>query len=174
MTKAPIEFTGQPILIEFRPHLRASRGKLVGPHAGGDDVHAATFLLRRLIILDRALLRHHPELNRILAHEIFHFVWWKAPAIRRAYALLIQQEFARSIQGEMGWSADWRKQALNPVDIQSNSRRFRDYLCESFCDSSACLLLHIPRHPEITLPAAARRQRQAFFESKLAGKRLKI
>jgi len=164
LTNATIEFIGEAIPIEFRPNLRAR----------GSEVHASTFLHRRLIILDSALLRNRPERERILAHEIFHFVWWKAPAIRAAYADRIHQEFASGIKGEMGWSAEWRKLELKPADLKHHTRRFRDYLCESFCDSSACLLLRISRHPEITLPARARRARRNFFEAYVAGRRLKI
>jgi hypothetical protein len=156
-----IEFAGQPIAVEFRSNLRA-------------DFHAASFLHRRLILLDQALLRDKGECERILAHEIFHFVWWKAPALRKEYGSLVRREFAAATPGEMGWSADWRKQALRPGDVPNNSRRFREYLCESFCDSSACLLLGISRHEEITLPASARKIRRRFFEANLADRRLKI
>jgi len=171
-----IEFTGQAILIEFRPRLRAHRGKL-GEHGSderGAEVHAASFLHRRLIILDSALLRNKRECERILAHEIFHFVWWKAPAIRTEYGSLIGREFITATPGEMGWSADWRKQALRAGDVANNSRAFREYLCESFCDSCACLLLGISRHEEITLPASARKIRRHFFEANLAGRRLMV
>jgi hypothetical protein len=156
-----IEFAGDPIRVEFRSNLRA-------------DFHAATFLHRRLILLDQALLRDKGESERILAHEIFHFVWWKGPLIRKDYEVLIRREFAAGSPGEMGWSADWRKQALRTGDVRNNSRRFREYLCESFCDSCACLLLGISQHEEITLPASARKIRRRFFEANLAGQRLKI
>jgi hypothetical protein len=156
-----IEFAGAPIHVEFRSNLRA-------------DFHAATFLHRRLILLDQPLLRDKRECERILAHEIFHFVWWKAPRIRKDYEVLIRREFAAQTPGEMGWSADWRKRALRAGDAPNNSRRFREYLCESFCDSCACLLLGISRHEEITLPASARKIRRHFFEANLAGRRLKI
>jgi hypothetical protein len=166
-----IEFAGEPIHVEFRSNLRARRGKL---DERGAEVHAASFLHRRLIILDQELLRDKRDCERILAHEIFHFVWWKAPAVRKKYGSLIRQEFVAGTPGEMGWSADWRKQALHPNDVRNNSRRFRDYVCESFCDSCACLLLEISRHHEITLPPSARKTRRHFFEANLAGRRLKI
>ena len=164
LTKARIEWIGDPIPIEFRPNLRA----------GASEVHACTYLRRRLIVLDTALLGDPRECERILAHEIFHFVWWKSPGLRERYTRLIHAEFAAGTRGEMGWSAEWRKLALRRVDVHKNSRRFREYLCESFCDSSACLLLGIGRHPELTLGAAARRKRRSFFEANLAGRRLKI
>ncbi len=172
-TSPALEFCGEPILIEFRPNLRAWRGKLSDTDRGS-EVHAATFLRRRSIILDRALLRNTAECERILAHEIFHFVWWKAPAMRADYARLIHRELASGAEGEMGWSAEWRKLALKPADTLCNSRRFREYLCESFCDSCACLLLGVSRHPEITLAAPARRARKKFFEANVAGRRLMI
>ena len=164
LTKAKLEFVGEPIPIEFRADLRA----------GTAEVHASTYLHHRLIVLDTALRRSPRECERILAHEIFHFVWWKAPSIRSQYARLIGGELAAGARGEMGWSAEWRKLALRPTDLGGNTRRFREYLCESFCDSCASLLVGIARHPEITLTARSRRGRQSFFEANLAGKRLKI
>jgi hypothetical protein len=159
-----IEFTGEPIPIEFRSNLRAGR----------DEVHASTHLHRRLILLDIALLKNPRERDRILAHEIFHFVWWKAPLLRAAYSALIQEELSAGATGEMGWSAEWRKVALKRNDVQQHSGRFRDYLCESFCDTCACFLLNIKRHPEITLRAKFRGTRGNFFAANLAGRRLKI
>ncbi len=161
-----VRFHGEPILVEFRRSLRASRGKLVSGSHAGSAVHAASFLRERRIVLDSALLRNAAERDRILAHEIFHFVWWKLPpATRGQYANIIRAERLSSVPGEMGWSAEWRKNALAPSDWFAGTRRFRDYLCESFCDSAAALIVSLKQHPEITLPAGARRARFAWLRN---------
>ena len=159
-----VTFRGKPILIQFRPSLRAYRGKLISGGDIGTAVHAASFLRDRRIILDRALLRNTAERDRILLHEIFHFVWWKLiERHRREYQEMIECEQARFVPGEMGWSAQWRKEALRDVDGAIGTRRFHEYLCESFCDSAAAHVLQLRNHPEITLPASARRVRTLWM-----------
>jgi hypothetical protein len=167
-----VEFAGEPILIEFRPCLRAWRGKLICGGERGDEVLAGSFLRERRIVLDAALLDDAGERDRILVHEIFHFVWWKlGPRLRAGYEELLRAEKAR---GELGWSAEWRKQQLRAEDWRRRTRRLKDYLCESFCDTAAAFLLEIPRHEEITLNARARLARRTWMEESLGGRRLKI
>lgn len=164
-----VAFRGQPILIEFQPFLRAHRGKLLSGEARGVAVHAASFLHQRRIVLDRALLRHPRECDRILAHEIFHFVWWKLPpSARTEYEALINAEMAAGLPGEMGWSAQWRKEALPPAYRTRLASRWREYVCESFCDTAAAHLLSLRAHAEITLPARARRLRTRWMRDFLA------
>ncbi len=164
-----VAFRGPPIPIEFQPVLRAHRGKLLCGEAAGTAVLAASFLHQRRIVLDRALLRNPRERDRILAHEIFHFVWWKlAPSTRSQYEAIIQTELAAALPGEMGWSAQWRKEALPPANRARRTPRWREYLCESFCDTAAAHLLSLRAHDEITLPAAARRLRARWMRSFLA------
>ncbi len=171
-----MNFEGQPVRVEFRPRLRVSKGKLVTQGQRGTAVHAAAFLRERRIVLDRSLLRKRSERDRILAHELFHFVWWKGGVKRRAsYEALIRAELKRTAcHGEMGWSAELRKQGLTLVDRERRTRRWREYLCESFCDTAAAFALEFHSHPEITLAATARRQRYRWFHANLDLERLKI
>ncbi len=133
-------------------------------------VHAGSFLRRGEIVLDSALLESPPELARILIHELFHFVWMKLgnPA-RRSYELLLESECRRGVAGELGWSAEHRKRALAARDRIARNRRWREYVCESFCDTAAWLFTSRRRHGEFTLPAPERRLRQRWFGE--AGKR---
>lgn len=151
------------------PELRAEGGTLRTGGTRGVAVHAGSFLRRREIVLDSALLKSPPELARILIHELYHFTWMKLgnPA-RRSYERLLESECRRKIAGELGWSAECRKRDLAPRDRIARSRRWREYVCESFCDTAAWLYLGRRRHGEYTLPAAERKLRRRWFED--AGK----
>jgi hypothetical protein len=141
----------------------------------GAEVHAGSFLRERRIVLDRALLRFPSERNRILAHEIFHFVWWKLnPRLRFAYEGLLHNEIRMRAKGEMGWSSEWRKQRLLPDDWRRRTRRLKDYLSESFCDTAAAVLLGLADHEEITLPARVRRSREVWMKENIFQGRLSI
>jgi hypothetical protein len=112
------------------------------------------------MVFDRSLA----EFRRVFVHEVFHFVWLrKGNAGRRSYEDLVGAECRAGAPGELGWSAEWRKRALQPRDIQTRSRRWREYCCESFCDSAAWLYAGVGRHAEFTLAARPRKRRQAWF-----------
>ncbi len=159
------EAHGQPIEITFARDLRAHRGKLLtGREARGREVHAASFLRERRIVLDAGLKRKPRELDRILTHELFHFAWLRlGNPKRRSYEALLDAEIRRRMAGELGWSAERVKESLNRADRAGRSRRWREYVCESFCDSGAWLLAGRGRHAEFTLPAPARRARREWF-----------
>lgn len=157
----PLE--GAPIHLGFRPSLWAWRGRLrAGPP--GSPVHAATFIRTRRILLETALLRNPSELARILIHELFHFVWVRLgnPA-RRSWEALIQQEFRAGARGELGYSALWRKQALQPGDRQARTRRWREYACESFSDSAAWCFGGQDSDDEFTLGSRWRLRRRRWL-----------
>ena len=159
--------------IHFEPQLRATRGKLVSGGQTGAAVHAGAFLRERRIVLDADLLVNAPELVRILTHELFHFVWRKLDnATRRAWDELVRQQM--DLPGELGWSAEWRKQALSKADPLERTRRWREYLCESFCDSAAWYYSGNQRHREFTLPAKYRRLRRRWFEKLTEERRLPL
>ena len=140
------------ISVELRPALAVSRGKLVSGSSPGFQVHAATYLHERRIILDSALLRKPPELKRIFAHELFHFVWWKLGNARRlSWERVLTREVSMGARGELGWSAESRKEKLSPRDIQERTRLWREYCCESFCDTGASLFVEAKKHGELTL-----------------------
>ncbi len=143
--------SGRPIRVELRRSL--------GPHL------AATFIPRRLILLDAQVLETPGDFERILIHEIFHFAWIRlSNARRRDWEGILAAERA---PGELGWSAEWRKAKLTATDCRRRSQRWRRYARESFCDSAAWLYSGL-RHDEFTLPAPARRLRKRWFLENLA------
>jgi hypothetical protein len=146
--------SGRPVRVEIRQDL--------GSH------HAASSIPRRLILLDRGLLTDPREFDRILVHELFHFVWVRlSNRVRREWEQQLGREFRGKIAGELGWSAEWRKNDLRPGDVRSRSLRWRRYVCESFCDSAAWVYSEVARHPEFTLPPAPRCERRAWFHKHL-------
>jgi hypothetical protein len=152
---------GGPIRIENSIGLRDSRG----------PVHAGSFLRDRLIKVD--CLRS--EFPRVFVHELFHFAWQRLGNPRRiSYEQLLASECEARAHGELGWSAEWRRRALLPDDLQLRSRRWREYCCESFCDSAAWLYSGVIGHNEFTLPARFRARRRAWFRKAIETGRLSI
>ena len=141
---------GAPVRIEAARGLRDRRG----------PIHAGAFPRGRRIAFDCS----PSEFPRIFVHELFHFVWLRLgnPA-RLSYEAMVRTECAARGAGELGWSAEWRKRALAPADIERRTRRWREYCCESFCDTAAWLYSGIGRHPEFTLAARPRARRRAWF-----------
>jgi hypothetical protein len=155
---------GQPIQIRFLPELSVSRGKLLSGSERGRAVHAATCIRRRQTVLDAALRTDPAELGRILAHELYHFGWLRlGNAVRRSYEEVLGLEFLRGVPGELGWSAELAKQQLGKADCLRRSRRWREYVCESFCDTGAWVWSRAKRHEEHTLPSVHRAVRRIWF-----------
>jgi hypothetical protein len=149
-----------PALTGFPIHIATARGlrDRRGPVDGG------SFLRQRRIALDCT----EAEFPRILVHEIFHFVWLRAGNPRRhAFERLLGEEFAGGARGELGWSAEWRKRALDRRDLRKRSRRWRDYCCESFCDTAAWLYSGVRLHAEFTLAGKWRGRRREWFATRL-------
>lgn len=166
---------GQPIRVRFAPAPRAHRGRLHSRQSPGQAVHAATFVRDRLMVLDEELLREPPELARILVHEISHFAWARlGNRVRRSWENLLRDEFGGRARGELGWSAEWRKERLVQADLRRRTRRWREYACESFCDSAAWLLSGGAPHAEFTLAPRRRSERRRWFERTLGGVSISI
>ena len=148
---------GSPVRIHRHPGLRDRHG----------PVHAGAFLRERRIAFDcRAA-----EFARIFVHEVFHFVWLRlGNAPRRSFEDLVSREIAAGARGELGWSAELRKRALAAGDAGRRSRRWREYCCESFCDTAAWAYSGV-RHEEFTLGARHRARRRRWLAS-LTGNRL--
>lgn len=132
----------------------------------GTPVHAASFPRRREITLDQALLHDPRELARITVHEIFHFAWVRlGNSARRSYELILQAERERGARGEMGWPSLSVKNRLDDADAARRTVRWREYACESFCDTAAWMYSGLKRHSEWTLAQRYRRGRAEWFDA---------
>ena len=160
---------GRVVRVRFLPALSADRRRLYSNRPHGQPVFAGSFIRKREIILDQELARQPRELARILVHEVFHFAWVRLgnPA-RRSYEDLLRQEWKQRARGELGWSAELRKIALSQSSLAHNPL-WREYLCESFCDTAAWLFSGVRRHPEYTLAARYRARRAEWFRDAFAG-----
>jgi hypothetical protein len=144
-------FRGRPIHVVIRPSL--------GPHL------AACSLTQRRILLDSGVLKKRGEFERILIHEIFHFVWRRMgnPA-RGNWEALLRREIQAGTRGELGWSAEWRKAKLRRRETVDRTATWRRYVCESFCDTAAWRFAGLGQHEEFTLPDRFRRLRRRWFD----------
>jgi hypothetical protein len=160
---------GRVVRVRFMPALTADRRHLYSNRPHGDPVFAGSFIRKREIILDQELAHQPRELARILVHEVFHFAWVRLgnPA-RRSYEDLLRGEWKQRARGELGWSAELRKNTFAHPPA-SHSERWREYLCESFCDTAAWLYSGVRRHPEYTLAARHRTRRADWFRDAFAG-----
>jgi hypothetical protein len=142
---------GRPIRVEVRRSL--------GPY------HASTSIPRRTIVLDADVFARRGEFERILIHELFHFVWVRlSNAERREWEDLLRAEIASGAAGELGWSAEWRKNGLPASSPRLRTPRWRRYACESFCDTAAWLYAGVHSHDEFTLRSRARNRRRRWFQ----------
>jgi hypothetical protein len=154
------EVSGAAIRVRNRPGLRDRRG----------PIHAGSFVRERRMAFD-CTAREFP---RIFVHEVFHFVWFRlGNARRRSWERVLASELAAGAKGDLGWSAEWRKEALSAADRRDRTRRWRDFCCESFCDTAAWLYSGVTGHDEFTLPPRFRKARREWFEAE-AGRALSI
>ena len=148
------ELAGRPIRVEVRRSL--------GSHL------AATSIPRRLILLDAAVFARRGDFERILIHELFHFAWVRlSNQQRRAWEEVLMHELLARAKGELGWSAEWRKNTLTRADARGRTLRWRRYACESFCDTAAWLFAGLRKHDEFTLPGTLRGRRRQWFAGTL-------
>jgi hypothetical protein len=164
------ELTGSPIHIRFESQLTAHRGKLLCNQAErGIAVYAASFLRKREVVVDSELVKQPRALRLIVVHELFHFVWMRLGNKRRSeFSELLSQECIHRAKGELGESAAVRKSLLEDRDRLTNSRQWRDYVCESFCDTAAWHHSAIKRNSAFTLAAGWRKQRELWFKATFA------
>ncbi len=159
-------FDGAPVKIRYRTGLRDT---------AGNPAHAATYLRRREIILDPELKTHAAQHRRILLHEFFHFAWVRLGNPRRAaWEAFLKAEWEARARGEAGWSAEWRKRKLSSRDVGERSRFWREYCCESFCDTGAFVLGVGCDRTEVTLAPTRRRARIAWFAGNFPARRFRI
>ena len=158
------ELHGDALRLEWRSGLRVYRGRLHEGEGAGQPVHAASYPRSRRLVVDEELRSNGPELARIVAHELFHFVWVRlGNQERHEWEALVLSEIEAGARGELGWSAEWRKSRLSPADRERRSRRWREYLCESFCDTAAWNYSFLTEHEEFTLKERFRRRRRAWI-----------
>ena len=167
---------GRAIRARFLPGLRAGSRKVYSQRPHGQPVYAASFIRKRAMILDQELQRRRGELARIVVHELFHFAWARlGNSARRSYLALLKKERRQRAQGELGWSAELRKARLRkPARSEVRAGQWRDYACESFCDTAAWLYSGVRRHPEFKLAARHRRRRAQWFRATLSSRAIPI
>jgi len=162
-----------PIRISLMVAPAAWRTELISGGTKGTQVHAASYLRNRRIVLAAELLGDPRELRRIFLHELLHFAWLRLANTDRAnWEAVIREEWRGKARGELGWSAEWRKQRLRAG--WSSRRRWREYLCESFCDTGAWVCGRVGRHEEFTLGKTWRNRRRRWWRALLGGRRLSI
>jgi hypothetical protein len=141
---------GRPIRVVLRASL--------GPHL------AATSITWRVIAMDRDVLVRTGDFERILIHEIFHFVWVRlSNSVRQDWERVLKKEMNGRARGELGWSAERRKAKLQHDDWRTRSTAWRRYVCESFCDTAAWRFSGLDGHDEFTLASRYRRGRANWF-----------
>jgi hypothetical protein len=163
------------INVSFRPHLTAYKGKLLSKSPHGDAVYAGSFLRQRRIVLDELMLRTPRVLERIFVHEVFHFVWSKlGNKLRASYEQMVMAEYDAGVDGELGWSAESLKQQVSASDREKRTRRWKDYICESFCDTAGWLFGSATRYSEMTLGRPERDIRRRWFREHVVDRPLSI
>ena len=115
-------------------------------------------------MLDEQMLRTPRVLERIFVHEVFHFVWSKLRnELRCSYEDMVIDEFENNTLGELGWSAESMKLQLTKWDRKKRTRRWKDYICESFCDTAGWLFGSARQYSEMTLGREERDARRRWF-----------
>lgn len=139
-------------------------------------VHLAqTSIPWRTIWLDRQVLVDRGDFERILIHEIFHFAWVRlSNEARWEWESVLASEFKRRVRGELGWSAECRKLKLTMRDVTRRTPAWRQYVCESFCDSAARIYSGLEQHDEFTLPSSAVKRRKARMHRILATRGVRL
>jgi hypothetical protein len=152
---------GQPIRVQ------AANG--LGGRLGA--VHGGAFVRERRMAFDCT----EAEFPRIFVHELFHFAWVRAGnGARWSFERMLREEWKAGARGELGWSAEWRKRALAVGDVRGRGRRWREYACESFCDTAAWLYAGLRTHAEFTLAPRRRERRRSWFEEWLENRTLPL
>ncbi len=174
LSKLP-EFYGRPIRIAFRPALSVYRGRLVQSAGQGMPVHAASDIRGRRILLEEELRREAEQLARVLTHELFHFVWARMSNTDRwSYEAVLRREIRSGAKGELGWPAKQKKDRLEPDDAERRTRRWREYVCESFCDTAAWYFTGHEHAEHMLRPRFRGRRAEWFRNFGPAGRRIPI
>ena len=146
-----------PIQMEISPELSVQGRLLLVSEAKGTPVHAATFLRDRRIVIETQLLSDYSALRFVLAHELLHFSWLRlGNTLRSQFAGLLQREVQSRAAGELGDSSSVAKERwkLRPA----SSQLWKNYVCESFCDTGAALYFAAPKAAQLALRWLQRRE----------------
>ena len=81
------------------------------------------------------------------------------------------EEIENGVLGELGWSAESMKLQLTKSDREGRTRRWKDYICESFCDSAGWLFGTARQYSEMTLGRAERDARRRWFREHVVDRR---
>jgi hypothetical protein len=155
---------GEPIQLSYSRSPRAVRGKLISGGTVGRELDGASFIRQRRIVLANDLST--AENQRVLLHELFHFAWVRlSNRQRRSYELLLRAEIARGVQGELSWPSFQAKGQLRPQDLDSRSKTWRGYACESFCDTCSWYWRGMPVDVEGAFPKSEKNLRQSWVAS---------
>lgn len=132
----------------------------------GRAVYAGSFLRERRIVLEDSLKTQPSSLRLILGHEILHFAWWRLGNTRRAgFSELLACEYAAGARGELGESSLVAKDNYHSGRHAGGLQLWRDYVCESFCDTGAWFLAGVKDHDTFRLAGRWKRRRATWFQS---------
>jgi hypothetical protein len=159
-----------PVQLAFLPELTAHRGKLLSGTNRGTPVYAASFFRKRRIVLETGLLSSPAILRFVFVHELFHFAWVRLGNRRRdEYSHLLRQEIDAHARGELGESSAVKKEELQrKFDLGVGSGLWRDYVCESFCDSAGSMFTAGPVHKGLKLGKTWTALRREWFLQNLS------
>jgi hypothetical protein len=87
---------------------------------------------------------------------------------------VINAEILHGANGELGWSAESMKLSVTDQDRTSRSRRWKDYICESFCDTAGWYFGTARRYSEMTLGPRERTLRRDWIREHLLDRPLTI
>lgn len=117
------------------------------------------------MVIEDSLAGRSRDLRLILAHELFHFAWWRlGNRSRGEFDGLLRNEVAAGARGELGESAAVAKSAAARCGIVSSSSSWKQYTCESFCDTAAWLYAGVSAHKCFQLAARWREKRGSWFQ----------
>lgn len=127
---------GRKILLDAEA---AHRGTLPPQLRNGDrSTQAVSYVRERVIVLRQRLFRQRWLGQRLFYHELCHFLWPRL-GVRARKRFVQHLRRARGLRGELGYSAQYRKSRL-PRPGQPGQAAWREYACESFCDTGAYAL----------------------------------
>lgn len=158
------ELEGAPIDIRYEEGLVDS---------AGHPAHAASWIRRRIIVLDKELKDAGPENARVMVHELFHFVWVRlGNPKRKAWEELLRSEWKARARGATGWSSEWRKRELRPDDLEKRTPYWREYCCEAFCDTA--VVIFSGPDDENNLGLRWQRGRRRWFAGNIENRKLAL